>query len=78
MTDSPSLVRCTTIAVASSLVAFVVSLIAGVAYVWVAALRRPDAERTLGLDLPTFVKHISIPVAAVSFLVALFVVYRHR
>jgi uncharacterized membrane protein len=78
MADSTSLVRCTTIAVASSLVGFVLSLITGVAYVVVAALRRPDAERTLGLDLPTFVKHISLPVAAVSFLVAFFIVYKHR
>jgi hypothetical protein len=65
-------------AVLYSVGACVVSVIGGMVRLFIAASRRLNARSAIGLDIPTFVKHVSLPIAVVVFVVALLLTYKQR
>jgi hypothetical protein len=56
----------------------VLSLIVGIARLFILTSRHPESDFMPGLDMITFTKHISVPVAAVTFIVALLLLLYKR
>jgi hypothetical protein len=58
-------------ALAASSVAFAASLAVGVAWLFIAARSHADDQTAVGIDLPIYVKHVSIPISVVVFITVL-------
>jgi hypothetical protein len=70
--------RSATIAIFCAVGAGAVTLIGATAWLFISAWRHQDDGRTPGLDMLTFAKHVSIPVAIVTFVIAPLVLMRNR
>ena len=71
--------RSITLAFASSVLTFAFTFIAGLAWLLFSASKRAGEQAGVGLDVPTFAKHISIPASVLVFIVVLLVLaYRNK